>query len=243
MVELIEQYRSGEVSEPDIRLFAMLDGARGLVIDAGANRGQFALSLFAVNSTLDVLAFEPNRSLRWALLLVKALHPRRFRFRLRGLGDARQHLGLHVPRTRGFDLSSNASLDPGEFERELVRERLREYAYRNNGRYRFEQRQVRIERLDAFELSPIAVKIDVEGWELKVLEGMAETIERCYPMLMIELNAPERFVPWLLARGYRLYGFDAERGELSSSDLIEGRLNIFAVHPRTPDVAERLGLR
>lgn len=236
--ELLDQYRTGHISERDIELFAHFDGIEGLVIDAGANRGQFALSLFAVNRTLRVLAFEPNRSLRWALLAVAALNPRRFRFQLLGLGDREQCMELHVPVTSETDLSSNASLDPDEFEKDYVRARLTEYSHRSGGRYRFGQRRARLIRLDSLDLSPLAVKIDVEGWELQALEGMRETIERCRPLLMIELNNPERFLPWLTRRGYRCYGYDAQPATLST-DITEGRLNIFAIHPETPDVITR----
>lgn len=238
-IELLDQYRGGHVSERDIELFAQLEDVGGLVIDAGANRGQFALSLFAVNRSLEVLAFEPNRSLRWALLAVKALYPRRFRFRLQGLGERRQQLELHEPSTAGFDLSSNASLDPAEFNRERVRERLIGYSRRSGGQYRFKRRTARLIRLDALAVSPLVIKIDVEGWELQALEGMRETIGRCHPLLMIELNKPDRFFSWLQRRGYRLYGFNADSRTLSSTNLIEGRLNIFAIHPETPDIVVR----
>jgi FkbM family methyltransferase len=239
--ELIGQMRLGEVSESDIRLFGLLDGLNGLVVDAGANRGQFALSLFAVNRSLNVLSFEANPSLRWALLAIRTRHPRRFRFRLEGLGD-RPHRGvLHVPRTQGFDLSSNASLDPREFDRGLVRRRLSDYASGAGGRYGFRSRPVRLVRLDDLGVDPIAVKIDVEGWELQALQGMQRTLKRCFPLLMIELNQPERFMPWLEDFGYRFYGFDAASGSLTTHKLIEGRLNIFALHPRSPHpVIERL---
>lgn len=239
--EMLGQVRTGAVSESDIELFGMLDGVEGLVVDAGANRGQFALSLFAVNRSLKVLAFEPNPALRWTLMAIRAIHFRRFRYRLHGLGDREQRLVLHVPRTRGIDLSSNASLDPAEFERDLVRERLADYSSRSDGRYRFTQRKARLIPLDSLGLSPVVVKIDVEGWELAVLTGMRDTIERCHPLLMIELNRPERFMPFLEELGYRFYAYDAESGTLSSDRLIEGRLNIFAVHPESPKaVVERL---
>jgi FkbM family methyltransferase len=42
-------------------------------------------------------------------------------------------------------------------------------------------------RLDEFELDNVdLIKIDVEGWELEVLQGAKQTIQRCYPVMMIE---------------------------------------------------------
>lgn len=239
--ELLTQIRLGEVSESDIELFKHLHGIEGLVVDAGANRGQFALSLLKINAGLEVLAFEANPALRWALLAVRVRHPRRFRYRLEGLSDSHREMTLHVPRSRGVDLSSNASLDASEFERPLVRDRLADYATASKGRYDFRRRPVRLVPLDAFGLSPVAIKIDVEGWERQALEGMQETLARCHPLLMIELNQPERFLPWLRDQGYAFYSYDAATGTLSNDRLIEGRLNIFALHPESPSgITERI---
>ncbi|MCA1779283.1 MAG: FkbM family methyltransferase [Xanthomonadaceae bacterium] len=232
--EMLGQYRSGQVSERDIELFAHLEGVNGLVIDAGANRGQFALSLLSVNRSLNILGFEPNAGLRWALLMVALLGRGRFRFRLRGLSDRKQRLQLHVPVTKSFDLSSNASLDPDEFDKDYVQTRLTGYSHRSGGRYRFGRRRVRLIRLDALGLSPLAIKIDVEGWELQALKGMRETIERCHPLLMIELNNQHRFLPWLQDLGYRFYRYDPEARTLSPADCMEGMLNVFALHPHMP---------
>jgi len=244
--EIIAQYRTGQVSEIDIELFRHLENCDGencdgLVIDAGANRGQFALSLLAINRTLKVLSFEPNSALRWSLLLISLLYPARFRFRLRALGEQRQSLTLHVPVTRHMDLSSNASLDTSEFDKDYVQERLAGYSQRAAGRYGFRQRRARIIPLDELRLSPLAIKIDVEGWELQTLHGMQQTIERCHPLLMIEINNLHRFRPWLQAMGYALYVFDAQQQRLTASDSGRDHLNIFAIHPQMPaGLAERV---
>lgn len=56
------------------------------------------------------------------------------------------------------------------------------------------------------------LKLDVEGYELKALEGARATIERCRPFVMMEVKerqlkrgtADTRPVDWLEVRGYRL---------------------------------------
>ena len=233
---IFAQYHTGQISEIDIELFRHLDGSDGLVIDAGANCGQFALSMLSVNGTLKVLSFEPNPALRWSLLLISFLHPARFRFRMCGLGEKPQQMTLHVPVTRHMDLSSNASLDASEFDKNYVQERLAGYSQRAAGRYGFRQRQARIIPLDELRLSPLAIKIDVEGWELQTLRGMQQTIERCHPLLMIEINNLHRFMPWLRAMGYAFYVFDAQQQRLLASDSGGDHLNIFAIHPQMPAV-------
>lgn len=58
------------------------------------------------------------------------------------------------------------------------------------------------------------VKIDVEGAELRVLEGGSDTIEAFRPAMLVEIEArhttryrytPGDIVDWLTRRGYRLY--------------------------------------
>ncbi|MFI1992083.1 FkbM family methyltransferase [Actinoplanes sp. NPDC020271] len=72
--------------------------------------------------------------------------------------------------------------------------------------------QARLHRLDF-------VKIDVEGGELHVLHGAAETVDKFRPVMFIEIEerhtaryaySPENVVEWLTARGYVMYTW--ERG-------------------------------
>lgn len=67
-------------------------------------------------------------------------------------------------------------------------------------------------RLDDFAL-PICdfVQLDLEGWELYALQGAVETIRRCRPVLMLEINKSLRYVGldpddvrgYVLGQGYR----------------------------------------
>lgn len=48
------------------------------------------------------------------------------------------------------------------------------------------------------------IKIDVEGMEMQVLRGLAQTLERCRPVLFIEVDETNRadFLAWVAANGY-----------------------------------------
>lgn len=45
---------------------------------------------------------------------------------------------------------------------------------------------ITLRRLDEFDLAPGFIKIDVEGYELAVLQGAIETIRRTYPTIIVE---------------------------------------------------------
>ena len=60
----------------------------------------------------------------------------------------------------------------------------------------YEQIPIRIETLDSFELNEVdIIKIDVEGFEYDVLLGAAETVDRCRPIVQVEMvyGQPHRF--------------------------------------------------
>ena len=47
----------------------------------------------------------------------------------------------------------------------------------------------RVQRLDAYGLEPNLIKLDIEGYEVKALRGARETIMRCRPILVVEVNS------------------------------------------------------
>ena len=105
---------------------------------------------------------------------------------------------------------------------------------------------IEIVPFDSLDLHPLAVKIDVEGFESDVLQGMEETLARDEPLLMLEHNdAADLLIPWLARRGYDLYTFDAAARRLLPTDDPRGAANYFAITPawldRHPRVAAMTG--
>lgn len=71
------------------------------------------------------------------------------------------------------------------------------------------------------------IKIDVEGFELGVLQGMATTLVERQPVVMVEVQAAEQEIFVLFkARGYRI--FSEKRVEALNADALAG--NMFALH-------------
>lgn len=229
---ILWQLRSGEPHETDIQLFSYLDDVKGQVLDLGANFGQFALSVFAINRSLRIESWEPNPELRLALRFVKCLHPCRFRYRTVGASDQAGGGTLHVPVSKHQDLSTNASMDLDEFEKDYVDARLQQYS--DHQGYQLRAVKVKVKPVDDGQYAPLVIKIDVEGWELQVLQGMQRTLSEHHPMLMIEVNNSERWFSWLRQQGYHIFSLQQNPALLLPVAQHTSSLNVFCLHPQSP---------
>ena len=75
-------------------------------------------------------------------------------------------------------------------------------------------REVIVKKLDSFNYNNIGfIKIDVEGYEPKVLQGAKETIDRCNPVICCEINRSENNSQQILESwGYKLMEIDKLQG-------------------------------
>jgi hypothetical protein len=112
--------------------------------------------------------------------------------------------------------------------------------------------RVPVVTIDSLELPGCAlIKVDVEGMELDVLNGAAETIRRHQPRLFVENNGTDRSPPligWLLEQGYRLYWhvtplFNPRNFANAGNDVFPNlhATNMLCLPPR--DAAEIRGMR
>ena len=154
----------------------------GLFLDVGANDGVSVLSFRRINSTYSILSLEPNPLHRPSLERLKR-RVQHFDFRLCAAGDANGVLTLTTPTYRGIPLHSAAFCLP---EQRAVIEAL--FPPRVVRQIEYVSQTVPVIRIDDLKISPNIVKIDAEGYDLKVLYGMEDTIRRCRPILMVENN-------------------------------------------------------
>jgi FkbM family methyltransferase len=147
-----------------------------VVFDVGAHAGQFTKLLSRLAPAGRIYAFEPGGYARSILTRVAALH------RLRNveicplaLGDRPGTATLSVPIKRsgsmGFGLA-HVGADPRDSATESVTITTLDAFARERG----------LARLDF-------VKADIEGWEMRMLAGGADTIARFRPALLIEVVA------------------------------------------------------
>ena len=79
------------------------------------------------------------------------------------------------------------------------------------------RQEVTLETFNSFELLPAFVKIDVQGHELEVVQGMAATLSACRPVLLLEKGFRFHEIrDYLSEFGYELCQFDQEGNKLVS---------------------------
>jgi FkbM family methyltransferase len=179
---------SGAASfEPEtLRLWVHLARQANYIFDIGAFTGVFSLAAVAAHPTCFVMAFEPS-SVTYSRLLVN-VSANGFDARIApvwcGLGKENGKLDLHHP-SGVYVLSSDESFvtdrigDP--WFSEAVPVLTLDHLLANQDLYR-------TQTIIGVEFTSVdLVKIDVEGFELDVLEGMRGAFERDRPTAIIEL--------------------------------------------------------
>lgn len=222
--ELRIQYYRRRVVEPEILLLPEWCPRDKVAIDAGANRGDYALALSRI--ARRVHCFEPNPGLADELRRLFRGLP--VTVEAAGLGDEVGELELNIPFVRGKELHGWASLDQDFTGREW------------NGRPILGVRKERVPvwRLDDLEFGDVGfIKIDVEGHEFSVLRGAEKLLGRDRPNLLIEIEQRHHARPigeifsWLAERGYR--GSFLDEGE--QRDLAEFSVETHQLVPESPE--------
>src|SRR5512139_3365862 len=168
----------GRYGEVELHLLEFLCRRDQDAIDVGANDGSYVH--FLRRHARRVIAFEPMPS------LARALH-RKFR---RGvvvesvaLSDAAGVVSLRMPVVDGVVVTGCSTVSSAASATYPAHRAI----------------EVPMDRLDSIYGDDVGfIKIDVEGHEQAVLDGAVETIRRCRPRLLVEVD--ERLSPGGLAR-------------------------------------------
>ncbi len=188
-------------------------------VDIGANIGMLSLvAARAVGPAGVVDAYEPNPACCERLqATVRENGIANVRVHAHALGPANASLSLSViPTDSGMSTLCAVPAEDRAFERRLA---------------------VPVRRADqslAEDPRPIAqIKIDVEGFEYQVLEGLIETLDRWRPTVILEMEPanlardrrkPVDLVEFMSARGYQGFGLT------SSRRFLRHRLSLLPLH-------------
>jgi FkbM family methyltransferase len=175
---------------------------RGSLVDIGANTGAFTNTL---GRKMPAIAFEPIPELCEELAgnnPLAVVHNC-------ALSDAEGALTLYIPYRNGRPILSRCSLN----------------ADANLG-FEVREKTVPVKRLDDFALKNVSIiKIDVEGHERATLVGAEQTIRRCRPALLVEIEERHhpgqsvQIIEWIAALGYSAHFFHEGLRSFSEFDF------------------------
>lgn len=207
-------------------------------VDVGANIGMITmLAARLVGPDGRVIAFEPNADVYRRLCAhvqknqLENVSPNPV-----GLSDAPATLTLKVwAKNKGWGTFGTLSSE----EQSLLTAEYQSQVCRGD------------ERLNISTGTPLMIKIDVEGFECRVLRGLVGTLRTHRPTVITELisgtlrragSSPEELFEIMLAHGYQAYAMDVMRKYLryklrlraiSAGDVVT-TTNLVWVHPDSP---------
>lgn len=238
-VALAGSYLSRTPHEQDFGFFAAFPDLTGPIVDVGANGGQSVVSFSIFCRRAKILSFEPNPELHGELCFVfRWLNRNGSKLIPVALGASDGTTVLRIPYRGALPIDARASIGAGTGA--------------GNDEPDGETRPVHVEirafdSLSARELGtdddPEVVKIDVEGYEAQVVQGMRAMLGRAQPLVMFERSESfENVERELMALGYQLYDFDPERRLLKEWRADAGSTNIFALAPPWRETCRAKGL-
>ena len=198
----------GRPHEPDFRLFAARRRV-GLVRRRRGQRGP--VGSFAARLTARSTFCRSSRIGSWNLICDSrdGCSGQAFATGCKGWG-APSRTTLYVPQRGRTPQTPWATLKRSllETDRQAIQREL-------GGPFEVVETPIDVQRFDDLNLHPAVVKIDVEGVELDVLQGMEATLANDEPLLMVEQNQGSATVAdWLEARGYLIWSYNAQRHQL-----------------------------
>jgi FkbM family methyltransferase len=206
-----------------------------LLVDIGANDGISALSFHKLNPDVRILSLEPNPLHRSSLQAVKDRIPN-FDFMMVGAGDTAAEVRLFSPYYKRIALHTFTSGSAEQVKTAVAKS----FGPAVASALKIIECTVPIIRLDELNLAPWLIKIDVEGFDYKVLLGARATLERHRPYVIVEACHAdlEPMLRYFAELDYVVLTFDMainkfahlEQGAL---EYATGARNLFAVPHET----------
>lgn len=142
-----------------------------LVIDVGANAGQYGQMLRSIGYRGQILSFEPLRAPFEKLISISRRDPKWCAINV-ALGDKVEKKSINIYSSSVF----SSMLQMNEFGREK---------YSGHGNVESQSIEIdtldnKIKSIDHFKDKNIFLKMDTQGYDLKVLAGAKETLNQCY---------------------------------------------------------------
>jgi FkbM family methyltransferase len=248
---ILRTLKEKKVHDEDYIIFSYFNDPAAIIIDAGANYGYSATSMWASGALCKVFSIEPIQEFSKCLEALKTARPAYYDFVIGGLGQNDSELVFTVPVVDGRMLGALTSSDQ-EQNLTWLKSGIFQHvvAHRNEkaGKvsfYRFKSPVFEFDNLykqHAFlnASSICAIKIDTEGCELQIIRGMKQTIARFCPLMLIENGSKSEITAELGNLGYLVAQRAGNKLFLPSSP--ERTINRFFVHQSKLDEYVEAGM-
>jgi FkbM family methyltransferase len=181
-----------------------------VLVDIGANHGQSIESMSIYKPSSKIVSFEANPNLAQKLQ-ARYQQSQRISVLARGLSDSAGSFTLYVPSYKGFVYDGLASFSRKEAASWISEQTVFGF---DPAKLTITEITCQVSTLDAEQLAPFFIKIDVQGYEYNVLKGGVETLRTYEPVLLIEsYRSDPRTVQLAEELGYEEYNFDSGRLE------------------------------
>jgi len=198
LYKIILDYLSGRDYENIIKLAPLFKKKNTIVLDIGANMGQYACRLNKILDNGTIYSFEPFMTNYDALVKMKKIlklkHVEPFHF---ALSDKKGKTKLLIPVVDNSLVVGTQAV-------------LSEYQTDNFENVNYIEEYVETITIDDFvddhHLTCVEfIKIDTEGAEIPILEGGQETIRQFLPVLSVETHPENKGLDFLYNMGYLPY--------------------------------------
>ena len=221
--------------ERDYEIVGFLPRSKSqIILDIGAHKGESVRSFRKFDAS-PIFSIEANPAHESDLMkLKKRIKDFEYKIAL-AIAPGRQ-AKLYVPKYQGQELTVWSSVDETA-ARKIFKQRS---CLKNlDSCLNFEVVTSPSVVLDDLNLDPFFIKIDVEGGEAQVLEGLKQTLARSYPVLMIENNDQRAVAEILEPLGYQAYVYEAGRKKFISYAQ-QGNLNLIYISSNSAHYDELL---
>jgi FkbM family methyltransferase len=149
-------------------------------LDIGANDGTSIRMIRQYMPDSKIVAFDPVTQPKFDLSGIE--------FHAYALGSKPDEFDIFTPTIKGYRLTQYSS-----FEKEKLINQITHDLGVTEEEVLFDSKHVKVVDLDSLGLSPFFMKIDVEGFEIEVLEGAIATIRNYMPVILIEIQSDRTY--------------------------------------------------
>lgn len=194
-----DMLQRAKLHDQDFRIFWAFTDPTETIIDAGANYGYSAASIWSAGATASILAFDPIIPYQQCLEAIAQAASGKYDYRMVALGEREEELTFVMPVANGNGISALTSADRNPHIDSLA-EAIQVHIERHLSldapvRLRLLEFKTTATTVDTilsggnFQVSTAriaAIKIDTEGFEPYVVRGARETLIRHKPLVMVE---------------------------------------------------------